>query len=174
MAFQEMANIYSTNRLGIHDELENASNISNTSNNVLLAQQVVQIYTNNLNLVKALSVAYGFKSLSYWEPTIYQKGHLTKYETGARGEQQHLEEFLDKTYDLLEKSMPNLPKDCALYDISLIFSDVREPIYLDWCHMGEKGNDMVAQRMAQDVERVVRTNGMAAHDVAPSAGQLFH
>ena len=175
MTFWEMVNKHSADSLGIYDGSKNVSR------DPLLAQQVVQIYTNNLKLMKALSVAYGFKSLSYLEPAIFQKKHLSSYETGVRDQEAHardkkqsLEDFFDTTHDLFEKSIPNLQKDYSLYDVSMIFSDVSEPIFLDWAHVGEKGNGILAQRMAEDVEKVVRTHGVAGNDTAPSASQISH
>jgi hypothetical protein len=42
-----------------------------------------------------------------------------------------------------------LAKNYPFYDLSGIFSDTRNPVYLDWCHLGPAGNETVAGKMAE-------------------------
>jgi lysophospholipase L1-like esterase len=49
-----------------------------------LAHAVIDVYQANIGLVTALSRHYDFDFLFYWQPTIFQKAHPTKYETGKR------------------------------------------------------------------------------------------
>jgi len=134
-----------------------------------LARAAVETYFNNIRLVQALSKEYGFKCLFYWQPVIYLKQHLTKYE----GESLDLDfnypgmkEFYLDTYALLRRRAADLKGAAAFHDISSIFNDVREPIYVDFNHMGEKGNSLVARRMVEDFTRLVRENNRTAEAVS--------
>lgn len=115
-----------------------------------LAHDVVAKYENNIKMVNALAKQYGFKGLFYWQPTIFQKKHLTEYESSARQDVQPMELFLVKTYALVQQSGTH-GTDSQVRDLSLIFSDVREPLYVDWCHLAELGNTLIAKKMASDV-----------------------
>ena len=119
-----------------------------------LAQALINTYTNNMELVSALSKHYRFEYLFYWQPTIFQKASLTKYELGQREAVQTIEPFFRKTYDLMQQSALVARREPSVHDLSLLLTDVPHPMYLDWCHLGEAGNKLIAQRMAQDVLEV--------------------
>ncbi|MER3445853.1 MAG: hypothetical protein C4291_03010 [Candidatus Dadabacteria bacterium] len=71
-------------RMGIQRDSEpitEQTNINDSdSGSESLASKVVATYRNNMELVKALAEHYHFKCLFYWQPTIFQKVYLTKYE----------------------------------------------------------------------------------------------
>lgn len=123
------------------------------SDKATLAHKVAETYLNNINLVKALSNAYGFKCLFYWQPMIYLKQHLTEYERMSIGldcNYPGMKEIYLDTYALMRERAAGLKNDIAFHDISSIFSDTHEPIYIDFNHIGEKGNSLIAQRMVED------------------------
>jgi hypothetical protein len=49
----------------------------------------------------------------------------------------------------------------------MIFVDVREPLYIDWAHLGEVGNAMITQRMVKDVLSMIGAGKSAAENAAP-------
>jgi len=127
-----------------------------------LAHAVAETYLNNIKLVQTLSRSYGFTSLFYWQPVIYTKQNLTEYERQSLELDVHypgMKEFYLDTYAALRKSSAELDKSAAFHDISSIFSDVREPIFVDFNHMGGKGNSFIARRMAEDFVRRLSVNG---------------
>jgi lysophospholipase L1-like esterase len=126
-----------------------------------LAHAVTETYLNNIKLVQTLSRSYGFTSLFYWQPVIYTKRHLTEYERQSLELDVHypgMKEFYQDTYAALRQSSAGLNKDVAFHDISSIFSDIREPIFVDFNHMGDKGNRAIAQRMAKDFVHLLKVN----------------
>jgi lysophospholipase L1-like esterase len=127
----------------------------------VLAQALINTYTNNRELVAALSKHYRFEYLFYWQPTIFQKASLTNYELGQREAAQNLEPLFRKTYDLMQQSARVPQREPPVRDLSLLLTDVANPMYVDWNHVGEAGNKFIAQRMAQDVLKVVRTKAVA-------------
>jgi len=120
-----------------------------------LAQDVVARYKSNVKMVNALAKQYGFKVLFYWQPTIFQKKHLTEYESSSRQDVRPMELFFLKTYALAQQSIGTHETHSQVRDLSLIFSNVREPLYVDWCHLAELGNTLIAKEMASDVFSVV-------------------
>src|SRR5262245_12806026 len=127
-----------------------------------LAQAVVESYLNNIKLVQTLSKSYGFTSLFYWQPVIYTKQHLTDYERQSLELDVHytgMKEFYLDTYAALRQRSAGLDKSVAFHDISMIFSDIREPIFVDFNHMGGKGNSFIARRMAEDFVSGLSVNG---------------
>jgi lysophospholipase L1-like esterase len=127
-----------------------------------LAHAVVESYLNNIKLVQTLSKSYGFTSLFYWQPVIYTKQYLTDYERQSLELDVHypgMKEFYQDTYAVLRQSSAGLDKNVAFHDISSIFSNVREPIFVDFNHMGGKGNSFIARTMVEDFVRRLSENG---------------
>ena len=59
--------------------------------------------------------------------------------------------FFKKTYELLKVGEILKDRESGFYDISGIFSDLPEPMFIDSIHLGEAGNAYIAERMAKDV-----------------------
>jgi lysophospholipase L1-like esterase len=126
-----------------------------------LSRAVVETYLNNIKLVQTLSQSYGFTPLFYWQPVIYTKQHLTEYERQSLELDVNypgMKEFYLDTYGALRKSSAGLDKSVTFHDISSIFGDVHEPIFVDFNHMGGKGNSFIARRMADDFVRCLKVN----------------
>lgn len=116
-----------------------------------LAQGVITRYKSNVKMVNSLARQYGFSAFFYWQPTIFQKKHLTKYESSWRQDMQPMELFFLKTYELAQQSLAAAKADYFVRDLSQIFLDVRDPLFVDWCHLAELGNTLIAREMASDV-----------------------
>jgi len=134
-----------------------------------LVQDVVASYTGNIEVVKALGEHYHFKYLFYWQPTVFQKAHLTDYErVQAAAKMQTIEQFVRRTYEVIRQSTLAERRETSFHDLSLVFADLREPVYVDWSHLGESGNEIIARRMAGDVLGSIIANKEAAeHRAAP-------
>jgi hypothetical protein len=112
-----------------------------------LAGLVVRTYLSNLELLQSLSEHYRFEPLAYWQPTIFQKSRLTKYESVERAKAAEMAGFFEETYARMESSAP----DGLVHDLSQVFADWPDPVYIDWMHLGEAGNAVIAQRIARDI-----------------------
>ncbi len=126
-----------------------------------LAHAVAETYINNIRLVQALSKTYNFACLFYLQPTIFQKQHLTEYERQSIEldfNYPGMKELYLDAYASIRQLSASLSDDIAFHDMSLIFSDVHEPIFVDFNHVGEKGNSVIAKRMAEDFLPLVRAN----------------
>jgi hypothetical protein len=51
----------------------------------------------------------------------------------------------------------------AAQDLSRLFADVRDPLFVDWAYLGESGNAMIAKRMSKDILGVTTGGPAAAH-----------
>ena len=122
-----------------------------------LTRAVVDTWLNNMKIVQSLARTYGFQFACYWQPVLYTKERLTPYETNSTEldfNYPGMREFYLETYGQVRQRAEELKKMGTAYDISEIFRDVRDPIYVDFNHMGEKGNTVIARRMAEDFLRL--------------------
>ena len=115
------------------------------------AAGVAAVYFGNVELVKALGEHYGFKHRFYWQPTIFQKTSLTGYEQSENRKANDFASFFRDAYAAVRQRRQTGAADSAFRDLSLVFADMRQPVFLDWVHIGEAGNEAIARIMATDV-----------------------
>ena len=120
-----------------------------------LASDVLATYAGNVEIVKALGEHYRFQSLFYWQPTVFDKAHLTEYERMQRAELQGIAPLVRATDEAVRRSGLAERPGIFFHDLSRAFADVREPVYIDWCHLGEAGNRTIAKAIAGDVLRLL-------------------
>ena len=113
---------------------------------------VVDDYERNIEAVRALARRYGFRALFYWQPSIFGKAHLTQYEERELRKNSAMKPFFDLTYRLVKQHNLNQGGETGFHDLSEVFSDTTEPLFVDWCHMGETGNSLVAEQIAGNIE----------------------
>lgn len=134
------------------------------SDKVTLARAVVETYLNNITLVRALSKFYGFECLFYWQPIIDQKQPLTEYERKVLELDYNyttMKELYAETYAFLQKRSASLKGEINFFDLGLIFNDVREPIFIDYVHLGGRGNTLVARRIVEDFVQLLKLKSKA-------------
>lgn len=118
-----------------------------------LAQSVIDVYFNNMKIVQALSRTYNFEFICYWQPVIFTKQYLSDYEKRSMEldfNYPGMKEFYLDTYSLMQQRGEVQKNETSFHNISSIFQDVHEPVYVDFNHMGEKGNSVIARRMVDD------------------------
>jgi hypothetical protein len=72
------------------------------------------------------------------------------------------EKFFQRTYQLMRQSRLSVTSEGSFHEVSLIFSEMREPVYLDFCHLGEVGNEIIATKMAHDILKIITSNKVVA------------
>jgi hypothetical protein len=116
-----------------------------------LAQEVVDAYLANVRAIQGLAADYGFKACFYWQPVLYDKADLTPFEQVLKETQPaHFEAFFDDVQQRLGQALHRLDTAC-FHDISGLFAPLAEPLYVDFSHLSEEGNRLVAERMAADL-----------------------
>jgi hypothetical protein len=118
-----------------------------------LAEQVLYRYRGNIGIVNGLAEQFGFKAWFFWQPTIFQKRLLTSYEQNESGKQADLRELIVASADLLRSDQWRGAEVGRFKDLSQVFYDEAAPVFIDWCHVGERGNELVAEAIAEQVLR---------------------
>jgi hypothetical protein len=118
-----------------------------------LAEQVVRRYEANVALVASLGNSFGFRSLFFWQPTIFDKPKLVSFE---REEAQRFAWAQDMFRQVHAKigSSSQLKTDTAFRDLSEVFADSEGLVFIDYCHTTELANARIAFLMAERVIEV--------------------
>jgi hypothetical protein len=127
-----------------------------------IARQVADIYLSNIRIVKSLGEVYGFQTLFYLQPTLFTKKVQTVYEKGresrAGRNYPQMKPFFVSVYSAVQT---NSIKVTSYHDLSDLFASRADPAYIDWCHLGEEGNRVVAEQMTGDIMNVLERNADA-------------
>lgn len=133
------------------------ANISYTDQELkLLAEETVGLYHENMRLVYSLGEESDFKSIFYWQPTIYNKKNLSDYEKERAFDVEYLKNFMKSVNNYMITNDVN-HQSLYYYDISEIFYNEKEPVFIDYCHVSEYGNSVIAKRMAKDIISILES-----------------
>lgn len=116
-----------------------------------LARDIVSIYGANVKLIQGLAKEFGFQAIFYWQPTIFTKKSRSNYEEQQRENYEFLEPLTRSVLEELRNS--KIP----VTDLSDVFDEYQEPLYIDFCHLGERGNHLVGNKIAYDIQKVLET-----------------
>jgi lysophospholipase L1-like esterase len=127
-----------------------------------LFREVLAVYKGNMRMVATWENAYGFKALFYWQPTVFDKTYPTAFEQKVQREIVSLQPYCEAMCQLVqeEKAFSQV-QGAVFHDISDVFSSAQQPIFIDWCHVSEWGNERVARKMAADAVRTLGFDGLA-------------
>jgi hypothetical protein len=59
------------------------------------------------------------------------------------------------------------PGGAPVHDLDAVFAGVSDPLYLDWVHLCERGNAMIAVRMVADVVPLLRRSPTRGRQTPP-------
>ena len=118
-----------------------------------LTQSVIDIYNQNIKLVFSLAEEYGFNTLFYWQPSIFDKKQLSDYEQQELEKVNYIQDFSEKVNSKLTHEELHY-KSLNFFDISEMFSNESTPVFIDFCHISEYGNSIIAERMTDDIKSV--------------------
>lgn len=124
-----------------------------------LEQSVLDIYLSNVGIVQSLGKVYEFETLFYWQPTIFAKTELSTHEKDLQAADLELKPFFAGVHSVVQSSTNKVEK---FHDLSSLFADWLPPVYIDWCHLGEQGNQVVAERITKDILAVLEPRSTAA------------
>ena len=114
----------------------------------LLATGIAEDYLKVMNLLDHLAQAYGFEYICFWQPVICTENKLTDEEAEyTRVKDTALASLYRMTTDsLVAKSPP------YFFNITDALSDRLTTYYIDWAHVSEEGNRVVAAKIFQIFE----------------------
>ena len=130
-----------------------SQNESLTTSESQLASEAARIYSWNMRFVKHVGEIYGFRTLFYWQPSIFTKNELTPYEQKVHSEVKNLTMYYMATIGSAKTSLSNID---GFHDISEVFAGDSRPYFIDPWHLTGAGNEIVARRMLEDVAPVVQ------------------
>ena len=131
------------------------TNLSNNNNNASgsneqLYEKIIGIYRINMRYVEHLSKAFKFKTLFYWQPSVFTKDSKTGYEKAKELERFEERDAILRINQIVDKiTYPNFT------NLSNIFKNCKEPLYVDEFHLGERGDEYIARRMAEDIVKIL-------------------
>lgn len=111
-----------------------------------LASDIAKNYIGLVHISKSLENEYGFKVFNFMQPNIYSKKNLSKTEKLYFDMQQYYENLYTLSYENVRKDSLMI-NDETFVDISNAFDTTDKTIYFDFCHTGERGNQLVAEQM---------------------------
>ncbi len=119
----------------------------------LNSSSVVELYEAHIKQVKALGKEYGFKAFFFWQPNLFSRTRdglpyeeaIIQKASPVFVESQH-QVYLDA------KSTFSNRENEQIFFLGDIFNQIKEPIYIDWCHVGHNGNEIIARRMFDNIK----------------------
>lgn len=95
-----------------------------------------------------LGKEYGFAVTAFWQPAVFTK------RAKSDEEKAHANAFgpnLAAIYGGTRAAIGN-----SIVDLGDTFSDSTQDVYIDWCHVGEEGNEVLARRILESVAPLMR------------------
>lgn len=113
-----------------------------------------EVYLRNLELMKKLCASYRIKFIALWQPILFQ--HKADSLSG-QGFSQPDSGSVEYVREFHTEVLKQIPSDLSFYDYGNIFDRVdREvplnKIFLDQAHLSDLGNEMVARKIAQELD----------------------
>jgi lysophospholipase L1-like esterase len=116
-----------------------------------LAKDIAETYVGYVKISKSLENNYGFKVFNFMQPNIFSKKNLSEAEQGYYKDQQYYENLYKLSYEKVRENY-SMINDSTFIDISDVFNNEDKTIYFDFCHTGEFGNKLVADRIFKYLE----------------------
>jgi len=123
--------------------------LTNGELNDNLIIETANIYLNNIKVIKALENKYKFKAFFYWQPSLYTKQHLSDDEKNKI--------YYDKSLNKSRIMVLNLIKSSKqVNDLTGIFNNKKNTIFIDEYHISEEGNSIIAREMSKDILKYIK------------------
>ena len=124
-----------------------------------LNRDVVTAYYANMRAIDGLAKAYGFRVLLYWQPVLYNKRSRTAFEEKMIHTQpEHFQAFFSSVEALIREQGAQW-ETCDFHYIGDLFEHASQPLYIDFSHISEEGNHLVAERISRDVALMLMSGG---------------
>ncbi|WP_420571710.1 hypothetical protein [Kordia sp.] len=121
-----------------------------------LAPSIAENYLGLVKISKSLENEYGFTVFNFVQPNIYSKKYLSETEQEYFKSHQYYENLYKLSYEAVRKDSLMI-KDTTFVDISNVFDNTEKTIYFDFCHTGEVGNKLVANKIFPHIKPLLET-----------------
>jgi hypothetical protein len=122
-----------------------------------LARAVLAVYMANLRLVRLLASEFGFRPIFFWQPVIATKRVKTPDEQRWEGDYTADPAARRALYTAIvaaRRGSAELADAGDAVDLSALFDNWADPVYIDLYHLSEAGNAAVVEAMLPHVVRV--------------------
>lgn len=102
------------------------------------------IWLNNIRRMKVICESEGINFYSFLQPVLYSKLNRTKEEEGLIWSTWRIYNCYDWANEFRSRIKKTADSEELVYDLSHIF-DAESDVYMDDCHVYEKGNKMIAE-----------------------------
>ena len=119
-----------------------------------LAQEVVRRFQATVAIVERLGREFQFRPLFYWQPVVFTKPALAPVEREEAARYAWTEPMFREVQRQLRDST-TLRNDPAFHDLSDIFADSSDLVFIDYCHTTESANARIASAIAEGVAAVL-------------------
>jgi lysophospholipase L1-like esterase len=120
-----------------------------------LASESIDIYFKNITTINLWAKEYGFKVVYYWQPTIFSKPELSDFEKKEAEKYGFIKDIVHAA-NLQVGNIKAEMESSVFYNISDIFRNESKPVFIDYCHVSEYGNSVIAKKMAEDIAAVLK------------------
>ena len=110
------------------------------------AREIVDTYRQNSGFVQKLADSYGFEVLFFWQPTLSTKANRSNEERDFRIP------FGDLMADVYSAASEEIRTQGFAIDLSKAFDEQRQTLYIDWAHVSEQGNEIIANKLYHHIE----------------------
>ena len=115
-----------------------------------LAGSIAATYRGNLAIVRALGESYGFRCHFFWQPVL-----CVGERPPAGPENEILDSQTPELLELFELAYEHIGEavrqDPDLTDLSGAFDQITDELYTDICHVGQRGNAIIASLMYEEL-----------------------
>jgi hypothetical protein len=128
-----------------------------------LADKVVRQYLQGTDVVAALGRQYGFRALFTWQPSLFTKKRLSPEE-----ERHKIVDHFDAALfaAVHREATRQVAGHAHVHDLSGVFDGEPGTVFIDFAHVGEEGNRIVAERLFE----LWRAQAAPAPAPAPAPG----
>ncbi len=111
-------------------------------------------YFNSIDMVRKLATIYGFKVAFFWQPMAGAHLSASEEEVKFLDMEEGRLEFNQKIYKIVEEK----ENQEDFYDLQKIFQskDKNTTVYIDFAHMADLGNSIVAKKIADVINHQMR------------------
>jgi lysophospholipase L1-like esterase len=127
-----------------------------------LAAEVIAVYAANLRLVRLLAREYRFRPIFFWQPVLTTKQAKTADEQRWDKDYTKDLEARRRLYAAIlaaRRSCRELADAADTVDLSALFDDWTDPVYIDLYHLSEAGNAAIAEAMLPAVTEAIGQRG---------------
>ncbi|ALA56785.1 SGNH/GDSL hydrolase family protein [Nitrospira moscoviensis] len=116
------------------------------------AKAVLDVYEAHIRQVKALAAEYGFKPLFFWQPNLLSLTRtVLPYEQDIiNGHSPVMVRSQTAVYEQARRRLSGREREGIVF-LGNVFDSVQEPIYIDYVHLGRRGNEIIADEMVKSL-----------------------